>query len=76
MKKIFLLITIAFISMAASAQQTELTLKSVMDGTFYSRGMGEITPMADGEHFLVTNGTQIIKMSFSKPKNTETILDL
>ena len=76
MKKIFLLITVALVSIAASAQQTELTLKSVMDGTFYSKGLGDITPMADGEHFLVTDGKQIIKFPFKKGAKTDTILDL
>ena len=76
MKKIFLLVTTLLVTLTIQAQQPELTLETVMDGTFYSGSIGEITPLSDGEHFLASDGRRIMKYSFTKSGAPETVLDL
>ena len=77
MKKIFLILTVSFVSVIASAQNKQLTLSTVMDGTFYPKGAASVTPMADGEHYLTSeNGRLILKYSFKTGQVTDTILNL
>jgi len=77
MKKIFLILTVSFVSVIASAQNKQLTLSTVMDGTFYPKGASSVTPMADGEHYLTSeNGRLILKYSFKTGQVTDTILNL
>ena len=77
MRRIFFIATAALMSISLSAQQKELTLASVMDGTFYAKSAGSITPLSDGEHYLTSqNGKLILKKSFKTGEVTDTILDL
>lgn len=78
MRRIFLMMAAAaLMSISLSAQQKELTLDNVMDGTFYAKGAGSITPLSDGQHYLTSqNGTLILKKSFKTGAVTDTILDL
>ena len=77
MRRIFLMAAAALMSISLSAQQKELTLDNVMDGTFYAKGAGSITPLSDGQHYLTSqNGTLILKKSFKTGAVTDTILDL
>jgi len=77
MKKIFLLAATALMTLSLSAQQTNLTLESVLDGSFYATGAGAVTPLSDGEHYLTSqSGTLILKHSFKTGAVTDTILNL
>ena len=77
MKKIFLLAASALMSLSLSSQQKELTLESVLDGTFSASGAGSITPLSDGEHYLTSEGGKLIlKHSFKTGAVTDTILNL
>ena len=77
MKKIFLLAASALMSLSLSSQQKELTLESVLDGTFSASGAGSITPLSDGEHYLTSEGgSLILKHSFKTGAVTDTILNL
>lgn len=76
-------ITLLFMALVAittirlSAQQSELTLTTVMDGTFYAAGPEQVTPMADGEHYLTSvEGNIILRKSFKTGQVTDTILNL
>ena len=77
MKKLFLILSTALIAVSMSAQNKKLTLANTMDGTFYAKGASSITPMADGEHYLISeNGRLILKRSFKNAQMVDTILDL
>ena len=77
MKKIFLIVSSVLISAFASAQNKQLTLSNVMDGTFYATGATSVTPMADGEHYLTSeDGRLILQHSFKTGQVTDTILNL
>ena len=77
MKKISLIVSSVLISVIASAQNKQLTLSNVMDGTFYATGASSVTPMADGEHYLTSeDGRLILKHSFKTGQVTDTILNL
>ena len=77
MKKIVLAISTVFISVMMWAQNKQLTLSTVMDGTFYAKGASSVTPMADGEHYLTSeDGRLILQHSFKTGQVTDTILDL
>ena len=77
MKKIFLIILTAFLGVSVSAQNKQLTLSTVMDGTFYATGASSVTPMADGEHYLTSqDGRLILQHSFKTGQVTDTILNL
>ena len=77
MKKITLILSTILISAAAWAQNKQLTLSTVMDGTFYAKGASSVTPLSDGEHYLTSeNGRLILKNSFKTGQVTDTILNL
>ena len=77
MKKIVLILSTILISAAVWAQNRQLTLSTVMDGTFYPKGAASVTPMADGEHYLTSEDGRLILMnSFKTGQVTDTILNL
>ena len=76
MKKLFLILSTALIAVSMSAQNKKLTLNDVINGTFTGHSIGNITPMADGEHFLQAQDNCILQYSFKTGEVTDTVLNL
>ena len=77
MKKIFLILSTVLIAVSMSAQDKELSVSKIMDGTFYGRRASSIIPLSDGEHYLVSEDNRLIlKRSFKNAQMVDTILDL
>ena len=56
----------------------DLNLKNIVDGEYRSEKLRNVTPMADGEHYLQMNkeATRIVKYSFKTGKEVETVFDV
>ena len=54
------------------SEAKEIELEQIVNGTFSAKGMGSITPTADGIHYLTANDdySKILMRSF-KDKNYE-----
>ncbi len=77
MKRFTILAVAVLSALSLSAQNKQLTLSTVMDGTFYATGASSVTPMADGEHYLTSqDGRLILQHSFKTGQVTDTILNL
>lgn len=76
MKKTIIIAAALLACMAGPAQESKLELGDVMSGKFYATGMGGITPMADGVHYLQSTDKCILKYSFKTGELTDTILNL
>ena len=76
MKKLTILAVAALTALSLSAQNKKLTLDNVINGTFSGHGIGNITPMADGEHFLQAQDDCILKYSFKTGQVTDTVLNI
>ena len=68
-----LLFVLAFVGMAASADN--ITVDHLMDGTYSTRSLGRITPLADGEHYAQTNAeaNAILRYSFKTGQVVDTL---
>jgi len=68
-----LFFALAFVCMAASADN--ITVDHLMDGTYGTRSLGRITPLADGEHYAQTNaeGNAILRYSFKTGEVVDTL---
>lgn len=60
------------------SEAKEIELEQIVNGTFSAKGMGSITPTADGIHYLTTNDdySKILMRSFKDKNYEETVLDL
>ena len=76
MKKLTILAVSVLTALSLTAQNKKLTLDNVIAGKFSATGIGAITPMADGEHFLQAQDNRILKYSFKTGEVTDTILNL
>ena len=78
MKKISLLLIFCALSLAINAQGTELTLENAINGKYSGERLGNIVPMADGEHYtMISNDRKrIVKYSFRTGKEVETLFDV
>ena len=76
MKKLTILAVSVLTALSLTAQNKKLTLDNVIAGTFSATGIGAITPMADGEHFLQAQDNCILKYSFKTGEVTDTVLNL
>lgn len=76
MKKITILAVTALTALSLTAQNKKLNLDAVISGTFYGNNPTDITPMADGEHYLQAKERCILKYSFKTGQVTDTILNL
>ena len=77
MKKIILVAAALTTTLMMNAQQKRLTLENVIDDTFEVRGPSDVTPMADGEHYLTSvDNRLILRNSFKTGQVTDTVLDL
>lgn len=76
MKKLTILAVAALTALSLSAQNKKLTLNDVIKGTFTGHSIGNITPLADGEHFLQAQENCILKYSFKTGAVTDTVLNL
>jgi len=76
MKRLIILIATVTAAFSLGAQNKKLTLDNVISGSFYGSSVGNITPMADGEHFLQAQGNCILKYSFKTGAVTDTVLNL
>lgn len=58
--------------------QNKLTIEDINKGYYSPRGIRNITPMADGEHYtqMSADRTKIIKYSFKTGKEVETVFDV
>ena len=76
MKRLIILVAAVTAAFSLGAQNKKLTLDNVISGSFYGTSSGNITPMADGEHFLQAQGNCILKYSFKTGAVTDTVLNL
>lgn len=76
MKRLIILVAAVTAAFSLGAQNKKLTLDNVISGSFYGSSVGNITPMADGEHFLQAQGNCILKYSFKTGAVTDTVLNL
>lgn len=76
MKRLIILAAAVTAAFSLGAQNKKLTLDNVISGSFYGSSVGNITPMADGEHFLQAKGNCILKYSFKTGAVTDTVLNL
>lgn len=76
MKKTIMIAAALLACMAVPAQESKLELEDVFSGKFYATGMGGITPMADGVHYLQSTDKCILQYSFKTGELTDTILNL
>lgn len=79
MKKFSLLLILCSLALLTFAQSnTELTLKNAVSGRYNGEKLGNIVPMADGEHYtmLSNDRKKIVKYSFKTGKEVETIFDV
>ena len=76
MKKITVLFVALLTALSLNAQNKKITLDSVISGSFSGSGLGAITPMADGEHFLQAQDDCILKYSFKTGEVTDTVLNI
>lgn len=76
MKRLIILVAAVTAAFSLGAQNKKLTLDNVISGSFYGISSGNITPMADGEHFLQAQGNCILKYSFKTGAVTDTVLNL
>ena len=60
------------------SEAKEIELEQIVNGTFSAKGMGSITPTADGIHYLTANDdySKILMRSFKDKNYEETVLDL
>lgn len=67
-----------FIPATMNVDAREIELKQIVDGTFNAKGMGSITPTADGIHYLTANDdySRILMRSFKDKNYEEVVLDL
>ncbi|MBO7248338.1 MAG: S9 family peptidase [Bacteroidaceae bacterium] len=67
-----------FIPATMNVDAKEIELKQIVDGTFNAKGMGSITPTADGIHYLTANDdySRILMRSFKDKNYEEVVLDL
>ena len=67
-----------FILATMNVDAKEIELKQIVDGTFNAKGMGSITPTADGIHYLTANDdySRILMRSFKDKNYEEVVLDL
>ncbi len=67
-----------FIPTTMNVDAKEIELKQIVDGTFNAKGMGSITPTADGIHYLTANDdySRILMRSFKDKNYEEVVLDL
>ncbi len=76
MKRLIILVAAVTSAFSLGAQNRKLTLDDVIGGSFYGNSAPSITPMADGESYLATDGDCILKYSFKTGAVTDTILNL
>lgn len=76
MKRLIILVAAVTAAFSLGAQNKKLTLDNVISGSFYGTSSGNITPMADGEHYLQAQGNCILKYSFKTGAVTDTVLNL
>lgn len=78
--KILLLAFCAMLSFApyAADAQNRLTIEDINNGSYAPKGIRNITPMLDGEHYtqMSADRTKIIKYSFRTGKEVETVFDV
>lgn len=76
MRKLLLIIAIGAISLHTTTAQSTLQLSDIVSGKFSAAGMGSVTPMSDGEHYLQASGRMIVKYSFKTGNAVDTVLNL
>ncbi len=76
MNKLSVIISSMAICLSTGASARQLQLDDVVSGEFTPSVTEPIIPMADGEHYLQAEGSQILKYSFKTGQVTETVLDL
>lgn len=78
MHKLLILVFSLFFSLNISAQSSQLTLRSVTDGSFYPEYIYGVNPLNDGESYsqLSSDGKQITRSSFKNGKQTGVIFDV
>ncbi len=79
MKKFSLLLIFCALTLAIYAQGSkELTLKDAVTGKYNGERLGDVVPMADGEHYTMMSNDKkrIVKYSFKTGKEVETLFDV
>lgn len=75
MKRIFLTLLTAALTLSMTATAHEVTLDELMNGTYSTRSLGHIVPLADGEHYAQTapGGNAILRYSFKTGEVVDTL---
>jgi dipeptidyl-peptidase-4 len=78
MKKISLLCFAALVSVTQLFAARYFDLKDLTSGTLYPENLKEVTPLTDGESYtrISTDGSKILKMSFSTDQQTAVLFDI
>ena len=75
MKKIITTVMAVLLTMAAQAQK-QIEVQDLVSGKFNAYGVSDVTPMADGQHYLTQEGPYILKYSFKGGDTPDTILNI
>lgn len=78
LKFLFLAVFISFVSAVNSFAKQDLTIEDINKGLYAPKGIRNITPMNDGEHYtqLSSDKTKILKFSYKTGKEVATIFDV
>ena len=63
------------LTMAVQAQK-QIEVQDLVSGKFNAYGVSDVTPMADGQHYLTQEGPYILKYSFKGGDTPDTILNI
>lgn len=76
--KLALIAFLSLFSVATKSQNESLTIEDINKGLYSPKGISNIFPMNDGEHYtqLSSDKTKIIKYSYKTGKEVETIFDV
>lgn len=76
--KLALIAFLSLFSVATQAQNNSLTIEDINKGVYYPKGITNIVPMNDGEHYtqLSSDKTQIIKYSYKTGKEVDIVFDV
>lgn len=73
MKRICAFLTLAVTVIVCINAANDIQLKNILDGTYSTRSLGNITPLSDGEHYAQKQGNTILRYSFRTGEIVDTL---
>ena len=73
MKRTTAFFTLALASFLRIFAAGDIALTSILDGTYSTRSLGAVTPLADGEHYAQKQGNTILRYSFRTGEVVDTL---